>query len=63
MGQVVGSSNRTASLPAADPVSSQNVMATIMSTLFDRGQVRINQSLPTEVSKAIDAGRPIAQLV
>ena len=63
MGQVVGRSDRTGSAPASDPVSSGNVLATIMHTLFDIGKVRILPGLAKDVEQIITGNEPIRQLV
>ncbi len=63
LGQVVGSSDKHASVPASDPVSSLNLRATIMNTLFDRAELRITDGLPSDVINEIIAGEPIRQLV
>jgi hypothetical protein len=63
MGQVIGQSDRTGSQPVSDPISSDNVLATIMHSLFDIGQVRLMSELPTEVERVITGGQPIHGLV
>lgn len=63
MGQVIGKSDRTGSQPAVDPISSTNVLATIMHTLFDIGQVRLMTGIPQEVERVITGGQPIRELV
>ena len=63
LGQVVGSSDSKAGTPASDPVSSLNLRATIMNTLFDTAELRITDGLPTDVVNEIIAGEPIKQLV
>ncbi len=63
MGQVIGRSDRTASAPATNPISSGNVLATIMHTLFDIGKVRIIPSVPSDVEQTITGNQPIRQLV
>ena len=62
MGQVIGASDRTASVPAADAVSSANVLATIMHTLFDVGQLRLESGIPTDIARFITESQPIPQL-
>ena len=63
LGQVVGSSDKNAGVPASDPVSSLNLRATIMNTLFNTAELRISDGLPTDVVNEIIAGEPIKQLV
>ena len=63
LGQVVGSSDRRAGVPASEPVSSQNLRATVMNTLFDRAELRITSGLPNDVVNEIIQGEPIKQLV
>ncbi|MCA9269027.1 MAG: DUF1501 domain-containing protein [Planctomycetales bacterium] len=63
MGQVVGSSDRTASVPDAEPVSSENLRATIMNTLFNTAELRIADGLPKDVVAEILRGEPIKQLM
>jgi len=63
MGQVVGRSDRTGSEPASNPISSSNVMATIMHTLFDVGQLRLLPGVARDVQQVITSAEPIAELV
>ena len=63
LGQVIGQSDKNAGTPAADPVTSEDLRATIMHTLFDVGQLRIDPSVPRDISQVITAGSPIKQLV
>ena len=63
MGQVVGRSDRKGSEPETAPVSSGNVLATIMHTLFDIGELRLLTHVPQEVQRAIGGSEPITQLV
>jgi hypothetical protein len=62
MGQVVGQSARNADVPASDPISTPELMATVMHTLFDVGQLRLRQGLPPDLKRLIENGRPISQL-
>ena len=62
MGQVVGRSDRTGSQPASDPISSGQVLATLMNVLFDLGQLRLMTGVPKEVEKIINSGKPIEPL-
>jgi uncharacterized protein (DUF1501 family) len=63
MGQVIGRSDRTASVPDGDAVSVQQLMATVMNHLLDVGEVRIMRGLPSEVAREASSGTPIPQLV
>ncbi len=63
MGQVIGQSDRQAGTPATDPISSANVLATIMHTLLDVGELRITSGIPSEILRAVTENDPIAQLV
>lgn len=49
MGKVVGQSNRTGGEPATEPVTIKNLIATIIHSLFDVGQLRILRGLPREM--------------
>jgi hypothetical protein len=46
---VIGQSNRTAGEPQTEPVRIQNLIATILHTLFDVGQLRLVPGLPREI--------------
>jgi len=63
MGQVVGESDKTASLPAADKVTNNMLLGTVMHTLFDVGKVRLLSNLPKDVQDAVVNSHPIPQLV
>jgi hypothetical protein len=63
MGQVIGQSTANGGDAAADPVRIPNVIATIMHTLFDVGQVRLLRGISGDVSRVITQSEPIVQLV
>jgi uncharacterized protein (DUF1501 family) len=54
MGQVIGQSARTGGEPATDPVRNQNLISTILHTLFDVGKLRVQRGLPTEVQRMLE---------
>ena len=63
MGQVVGQSDRHATRPATERYGPANLMATIMHTLFDVGELRLQTGLPNELIRTIESGRPIPGLL
>lgn len=62
MGQVIGRSTRDAGEPAGDAVRIPNLLATVMHTLFDVGELRVTRGVPTEVLRAATAADPIPGL-
>ncbi len=62
MGQVIGQSTRDAGEPAGDPVRIPNLLATIMQTLFDVGELRVTRGVPSEVMRAATGADPIPGL-
>ena len=62
MGQVVGQSDRTASLPATEPYEPKHLLSTIFHSLFDMGALRIAQNVAQDAARVIQAGEPIAPL-
>ena len=63
MGQVIGQSDRHAAFPAGPGYTPQNLLATIMHTLFDLGELRIVPGLPTDLIHRIGAAPAIAELI
>jgi hypothetical protein len=63
MGQVVGRSDAKGAYPATERYSPDNLLATILHTLFDPAKVRLAQDLPTNIVKLISEGRPIPELM
>ena len=62
MGQVIGQSTRDAGEPASDPFGNENLLATVMHTLLDIGQVRLMPGLPQDLLRALTTPAPIAGL-
>jgi hypothetical protein len=62
MGQVIGRSTRDAGEPAGDAVRIPNLLATVMQTLFDVGELRVTRGVPAEVLRAATAADPIPGL-
>ena len=63
MGQVIGKSDDNATKATTTPYRPQHMMATIMHSLFDLGQVRLIQSLPNELKNAMTECDPIRELI
>lgn len=62
-GQVIGQSTRDAGEPASEPMRINNLLATIMHSLFDMGELRVTRGVPQEVIRAATAADPIPGLV
>jgi hypothetical protein len=62
-GQVVGASTSDAGAPATEPYRIKHLLATIMHTLLDVGQLRLQRGVPTELARLITESEPIAPLV
>jgi hypothetical protein len=63
MGQVVGRSTARAEAPLSNPVTVENLLATVMHVLFDAEALRLAPGLPRAAATAIERARPIAQLI
>lgn len=62
MGQVIGQSDRIASSPATERFGPSHLMATVMHTLFDIGEVRVQRDLGRAAS-VLSEGTPIPGLL
>jgi uncharacterized protein (DUF1501 family) len=62
-GQVIGQSTRDAGEPQSEPYGNENLLATIMHTLLDVGQVRLLTGLPQDLLRAISTPEPIKGLL
>ena len=63
MGQVIGQSNARAEEPRSDPVTLDDLFATVMHTLFDVPALRLRADIPRDIASLIERGRPIPQLI
>ncbi len=63
MGQVIGQSTRDGGEPASEAIGMQDLMATIMHTLLDIGEVRVTDGLPRNLLEAVTRGVPIRGLI
>jgi len=62
MGQVIGKSDRFGGAPATERYTPEHLLATVMHTLFDGGEVRVTPEMPKNVAPLITDGRPITEL-
>jgi len=62
MGQVIGRSDDRGGRPATERYTPSHLMATVMHTLFDIGQVRLAQNLPKNIVDTLGAVSPIREL-
>lgn len=62
MGQVIGQSTRHASEPQTTPLERKDLVASIMHTLFDVGELRITRGVPNELIQVATAGKLIPGL-
>ena len=63
MGQVIGHSDRQAGAPASERYTPRHLLGTIMDTVFNVGEVRLQSDLPRDVVNAVSAGTYIRELV
>lgn len=63
MGQVIGQSTRDGGEPLSEPYQIKNLVATIMHTLLDIGELRVTPGVPNDVSRLITDTPPIAGLL
>ena len=62
-GQVIGESSRDAGEPASTPWNISNLVATILHTLFDVSQLRLEPGIPREITQRLTAAEPIPGLL
>lgn len=62
MGQIIGQSARNNDVPASEPISTSNLMATVMHTLFDVATLRVTRGVPRNLVSLAENGKPIEQL-
>jgi len=62
-GQVIGQSDSRGSQPASEPISIDDLHATILHYLLDVGQMRVDASIPNKVQDRAVKGKPIGELV
>lgn len=63
MGQVVGQSTKDAGEPLTRPISKQDLIGTIMHSLVDVSQLRVQRGVPRDVVERLEGYEPIKELV
>lgn len=63
MGRVIGRSNASAGEPSTQPIRIQNLIATIMHSMLEMGEVRLIQGMPREIAQTMTGWEPIDGLV
>jgi hypothetical protein len=63
MGQVIGQSDEHVSQPVTHDYGPEHLMATILHTLFDVSQLRLQSDLPREIIRFTEEAEPIAELM
>jgi uncharacterized protein (DUF1501 family) len=63
MGQVIGQSDKIAGTPATTKYGPANLMATVLQTLFDAGELRVTSDAPKNVAALVTDGKPIPGLM
>ena len=63
MGQVIGRSDRNGGEAASNPIRIQNLIATILHTLFDVGELRIVPGLSRDIAQTMTGWEPIPGLM
>jgi Protein of unknown function (DUF1501) len=63
MGQVIGRSDRHGGQPQTEPIRNANLLATVLHTLFDVGQLRIQAGVPREIAQNMTGWEPIRNLL
>ncbi len=62
MGQVIGQSNRHAGEPQTEPIRIRHLIASVLHTLFDVGELRLVPGVPREVAQTMTSWEPIPGL-
>ena len=63
MNQVVGHPDSVGGEPTSVPISSSNVLATVMHSLFDMDKLRVQSGIRNDIQQIMTGGDPINELV
>jgi hypothetical protein len=61
-GQIIGQSTRNGGEPATEPVTTENLYATLFHALFNVSELRLQRHVPTELLQKLTAWSPISGL-
>ena len=62
-GQVIGHSDHHATKPISTPYAPPDLLATVLNTLLDAGEVRVTRGVPSELINLLEETRPIPELM
>lgn len=62
-GQVIGQSDRTASVPDTEPVKSSQLLATIMHSMIDIPELRLTTNISADIIRALTESEPIPRIM
>ncbi len=62
-GQIVGRTDRNGGEATSTPYRPEHLAATVMQTLFDPGEARLDPSIPTDLARMITVDEPIRELL
>lgn len=62
-GQAVGQSARNNDVPLTEPIGTEQLLGTVMHTLFDVGVLRLSPSVPREILSKLESSPPITGLL
>ncbi len=62
-GQVIGQSSRRNEEPLSEPIGTDQMLGTVMHTLFDIGQLRVTRGIPREILAKLETSPPIPGLL
>jgi len=63
MGQVIGQTDRHGGEPTTEQYLPQHLLGTVLQTVFDPAEARLDSSIPAELSRLITASEPIRELL
>ena len=62
-GQVIGQASRKNDIPVSDPVGISQLFGTVMHSLFDVAELRLNRGVPRDLMSLLESSQPIPGIV